>query len=103
VVKACPDILPYAQGHVRSWHELIAAASQVRPMMGVSPDAWAEAQRIMGAEVAAITLAAILQRVGAIQKPGAYLRNLTERAANGQFSPGPMIMALLSPANARAV
>ena len=52
---------------------------------------------------AAITLSAILQRVGAIQKPGAYLRNLTERAANGQFSPGPMIMALLSPANARAV
>jgi replication initiation protein RepC len=103
VVKACPDILPYAQGHIRSWHELIAAASQVRPMMGVSPDAWAEAQRIMGAEVAAITLAAVLQRVGAIQKPGAYLRNLTERAANGQFSPGPMIMALLSPANARAV
>lgn len=101
VVKACPDILPYAQGQIRSWHELMSAAAQLRPMMGISPDAWAEAQRIMGPEVAAITLAAILQRIGAIQKPGAYLRRLTERAVNGQFSPGPMIMALLSPANSR--
>lgn len=102
VVKACPDILPYAQGQIRSWHELVAAATYLRAMMGISADAWAEAQRIMGPEVAAITVAAILQRVGTIQNPGAYLRSLTVKAAAGGFTPGPMIMALLAPVNARA-
>lgn len=102
VVKACPDILPYAQGSIRSWHELITAAAYLRSMMGISADAWNEAQRIMGPEVAAITVAAMLQKVGTIQKPGAYLRHLTVKAASGGFTPGPMIMALLSPANAQA-
>jgi replication initiation protein RepC len=39
--------------------------------------------------------AAILQRNEMIRNAGAYLRNLTERAKNGQFSVGPMLMALL--------
>lgn len=37
--------------------------ASVRSYMGISPDAWAEAQRVMGAEIAAITDTAILQRV----------------------------------------
>ncbi|WP_291238089.1 plasmid replication protein RepC [Gemmobacter sp.] len=104
VVKACPDLLPYAGGGIRSWHELLATAQTLRPMMGVAADVWAEARRVMGAERAAVTLAAMLQRISAIQRPGAYLRHLTAKAAAGAFSPGPMIMALLShaPAGARS-
>ena len=97
VLKACPDILPYAKGEIRHWHELVALAGLVRPMMGISPDAWNEAQRVMGPEVAAITVAGILQRVSEINSPGGYLRALTRKAAEGGFSPGPMIMALLRP------
>ena len=97
VVKACPDLLPYAGGEIRSWHQLLATAHDLRPMMGVPADAWSEALRIMGAERAAITLAAILQKITAIRKPGAYLRHLTSKARLGEFSPGPMIMALLAP------
>ena len=97
VLKACPDILPYAKGEIRHWHELVALAGLVRPMMGISPDAWEEAQRVMGPEVAAITVAGILQRVSEINSPGGYLRALTRKAAEGGFSPGPMIMALLRP------
>jgi replication initiation protein RepC len=48
----------------------------------------------MGDEQAAIVLAAILQRHEMIRNAGAYLRNLTERAQVGQFSVGPMLMAL---------
>jgi replication initiation protein RepC len=95
VLKACPDILPYASGEIRHWHELVALAGFVRGMMGISPDAWQQAQRVMGPEVAAITVAAILQRVSDIQSPGGYLRRLTQKAADKSFSPGPMIMALL--------
>ena len=31
-----------------------------------------------------------------------YLRTLTKKAGAGEFSPGPMVMALLRPENARA-
>lgn len=96
VLKACPDIQEYAHSPVRHWHELIGLAAFVRAMMGISPDAWDEAQRIMGPDVAAITLAGILQRVSDIRSPGGYLRALTTKAANEGFSPGPMIMALLN-------
>ncbi|MEM9969281.1 MAG: plasmid replication protein RepC [Pseudomonadota bacterium] len=96
VVKACPDILPYAQDDLRHWHQLVALAGFVRGMMGISPDAWAKAQRAMGPEVAAITVAGILQRVAEINCPGGYLGALTRKAEDGAFSPGPMIMALLN-------
>ncbi|HHS94105.1 MAG TPA: replication initiation protein RepC [Rhodobacterales bacterium] len=95
VLKACPDILPYAPDRPKHWHELVALAGFVRGMMGISPDAWRAAQRVMGPEVAAITLAGILQRISEIKSPGGYLRALTRKAESGAFSPGPMIMALL--------
>ncbi len=97
VLKACPDIEPYSQYPVRHWHELVALAAFVRGMMGISEDAWQQAQRAMGPEVAAVTVAGILQRVGDIKSPGGYLRALTRKAEAGAFSPGPMIMALLRP------
>ncbi|MEL7181165.1 MAG: plasmid replication protein RepC [Pseudomonadota bacterium] len=96
VLKACPDILPYAQDDIRHWHQLVAVAGFVRGMMGISPDAWNKAQQEMGSEVAAITLAAMLQRISEIKSPGGYLRALTRKAADGAFSPGPMVMALLN-------
>lgn len=97
VLKACPDIEPYSQHTIRHWHELVALAAFVRGMMGISEDAWQQAQRAMGPEVAAVTVAGILQRVSDIKSPGGYLRALTRKAEDGAFSPGPMIMALLRP------
>ena len=102
VLKACPDILPYAGDSIRSWHELIGAAAYVRGMMGISLDAWQEAQRVMGSSEAAVVVISILQRVDTINSPGGYLRALTLKAANGAFSSGPMVMALLSSASGRA-
>ena len=73
----------------------IAAATIVRPMLGVSPSAFEDAQQAMGERQAAIVLAAILQRGPAIASPGGYLRDLTQKAKAGAFSPGPMLMALI--------
>jgi replication initiation protein RepC len=95
VAKACPEIALYAGGDLADWRTLVEAARRVRPMMGVSADAWAEAEAAMGAPVAAVTLACILQRVDRIGRPGGYLRALTRKAQDGGFSPGPMVMALL--------
>jgi replication initiation protein RepC len=97
VLQACPDIAMYTRGGegIATWRALSEAAAVVRPILGISPSAWAEACEVMGHDNAAITLAAILQRAEAIRSPGAYLRNLTERARANQFSLGPVIMALL--------
>jgi replication initiation protein RepC len=73
----------------------------VRPILGISPNAWEDAKKAMGEEQACITVAAILQRAESIRSPGAYLRNLTERAKASQFSLGPVLMALLRSETAR--
>ncbi|WP_232520820.1 plasmid replication protein RepC [Rhodobacter sp. CZR27] len=101
VLKACPDLAPYAPD-IRSWRDLCGAAGQLRGMMGISPSAWEEAQAEMGAETAAIAVVAMLQRFASIRNPGGYLRSLSRRASEGAFSPGPMIMALLSHDSRRA-
>jgi replication initiation protein RepC len=97
VLKACPDIAMYTRGGegIATWRAFSDAANVIRPILGISPSAWAEACEAMGHDNAAITLAAILQRAEAIRSPGAYLRNLTQRARSNQFSLGPVIMALL--------
>ena len=96
VIAACPSLKTFYQGDIRHWHQLFDAACHVRPAMGISASAWEEAQRFMGPEQASIVLAAILERFSDIRSPGGYLRALTLKAAAGEFSCGPMVMALMS-------
>jgi replication initiation protein RepC len=95
VLRACPDVADYARNGISSWPELIEMANLVRGALGVSPDAWHQACEAMGAVDAAIVVAAILQRGEKISSPGGYLRSLTDKARAGQFSVGPVLMALL--------
>lgn len=94
VVELCPDIVDYARGGIRTPQDLIATASTVRSMLGISPSAWEEARVAMGDGQASVVLSAILQRGNAIKNPGGYLRILARRAAAGRFSVWPMLMAL---------
>ncbi len=108
VLEACPDVVDYADGgHVGSWRAFIAAAATIRPMIGISPDAWRSARDTLGEDAAHVAVAAILQRSihssealvvrseegrervtvngsPAIQSPGGYLRSLVEQANAGQ-------------------
>ena len=95
VLEACPDIVQFARWGISSWREFLATASFVRSNLGISPSAWEDAVSAMGEEGAAVIVAAILQKGDAIKNPGGYLRNLAERASAGQFSLGPVLMALL--------
>ena len=96
VLDACPDIVDYAKTGIANWRDFEAAAGAVvRPMLGISPSAWEEAQAVMGERQAAIVVAAILQRGAAINSGGAYLRGLTRKAEAHEFSAGPMLMALI--------
>jgi len=96
VLRACPQIADYGPGGaIGSWRDLMAAAIVVRSMLGVSPSAYQQACEIMGAETAAATMAAILERAGHINSAGGYLRSLVTKAQAGEFSLGPVLMALL--------
>ncbi|GLR45562.1 replication initiation protein [Mesorhizobium amorphae] len=95
VLRACPEIAEYAVNGIGNWRDLMMTAAQVRGYLGVSPSAYEEACHVMGQEIAAIVIACILQRAQHINSAGGYLRVLTEKAREGQFSVGPMLMAAL--------
>lgn len=95
VLAACSEYRTYAERPVRHWHDLVRVADVIRPMMGVSPSAWDEAKQYMGPETASVVILAMLERFGDIRSPGGYLRSLSAKAALGEFSCGPMIMALM--------
>ena len=106
VLEACPDILDYMPGHEGqgveaatarppSWAEFLKAAELIRAMLGISPDAWRDAVETMGQTDASIVVAAILQKGDEVRFPGGYLRALTEKKRKGQFSVGPILMALI--------
>ncbi|NNU58195.1 plasmid replication protein RepC, partial [Rhizobium indigoferae] len=94
VLRACPEIAIYGPGGmIGSWRDMMHAGEVVRSMLGVSPSAYQEACEVMEPENAAVVVACILEQAGVINSPGGYLRDLTRRAARGEFSLGPMINA----------
>ena len=95
VIAGCPSIKTFYNGDIRHWHHLYDAACHVRPAMGIGQSTWEEAQRRMGPEQASIVVVAMLERFADIRSPGGYLRALSAKAAAGQFSCGPMVMALI--------
>jgi replication initiation protein RepC len=121
VLEACPDVKAFAADgeKIRSVPEFVRLVGQLRPMLGISPDAWRAAVQTMGEGAAAVAVAVILQRSeysseakhvpgskpGAIvqsvngspviRSAGGYLRALTEQAKSGKLSLGPMLMALI--------
>ncbi|WP_105386497.1 plasmid replication protein RepC [Neorhizobium alkalisoli] len=96
VLQACRDIADYAPGGaISSWRDLMSTAIVVRSMLGVSPSAYEDACHVMGPQNAAVAMACILERGGHINNAGGYLRDLTAKAERGEFSLGPMLMALM--------
>ena len=102
VLEACPDILDFASGGIPHWRDLATTSAVVRKAIGVSPDAWAQALEVLGEHDTSIVIAAILQRGGEIKSAGGYLRVLTAKARAGEFSLGPVLMALLRGKAAKA-
>ena len=99
VLSACPDIVDYAKGGIANWRDFLATAAVVRPMLGISPSAWEEARTVMGEVEAAVVVACLLQRSSTIQSAGGYLRELTRKAGEGEFSLGPILMAQINARN----
>jgi replication initiation protein RepC len=94
IVRTFPALADYARGgRIERAGDLVDAANLARSALGVSPDAWRDAQEAMGQGDAAIAVAAMLERSGEITSAGGYLRALTAKARAGEFSTGPLVMA----------
>ncbi|AGS25672.1 plasmid replication protein RepC [Rhizobium etli] len=96
VLRACPDIVHYAPGgSIRAWRDLVSASAVLRSMLQINTSSFQDACRSMGPENAAIAIACIYERGEAITSAGAYLRDLSRRATQRQFTVVPMLTALL--------
>jgi replication initiation protein RepC len=90
ILYACPAFADMAHGiagHINSWRDLVAVADRIRPIIGISEDAWAVAQCAMSREEAAAALALITDKYsdGVVSSPGGYLRGLALKAKNGEL------------------
>ena len=94
VLETCPDILDYSVYELKSWNDFIQTATLVRSMLGISPDAWVEACQSIGELETCVIIACLLQKGEEIKSAGGYLRALTKKATDGQFSVGPLLMSL---------
>lgn len=96
ILKACPDIqLCSPNGQIRTWQDMRSATLLARSMLGIGTEQYQKCCELLGTENASIILACLLQKGNQIQSPGAYFRDLTKRAERANFSPAPMVMALL--------
>lgn len=90
ILYGCPAFAEMAHGiggHIDTWRDLVVIAERIRPIIGISQDAWASAQSVMSREVAAAALALVTDKYsdGVVSSPGGYLRGLTEKATVGEL------------------
>lgn len=90
VMQACPKFAEMAHdmgGYLQNWNEFHRVASQIRPMAGISEDAWNVSQRILGPHVAAAAIALIFDKYccGEVSSPGGYLRGIVDKAKSGDL------------------
>ena len=90
LMASCPHFAEMArglQGYLKSWNDVHRAAAQLRPMAGISEDAWNVAQKVMGPGVAAAAIALIFDKHtdGEVKSPGGYLRGMVEKARAGEL------------------
>jgi len=89
ILDACPEIAQWSSLRRRSWRELLKLANEIRPLLGISPDAWLDALAELGKCQAAIALAIIYQKYSSneVREPGGYLGAMTDRHRIGQLRP----------------
>ncbi|MCP4081055.1 MAG: replication protein C [Planctomycetaceae bacterium] len=91
VMAACPSFAEMARnlggGYIRDWNEFHRAAGKIRPIAGISEDAWNIAQKVLGPWVAAAAIALIFDKhsSGEVSSPGGYLRGMVDKAKAGDL------------------
>ena len=92
----------YQISFAKGWSGLFDAAAQIRPLLGISPDAWARACHTMGRKDAALALLIIdansKRPAGdpfAVERPGGAIRGMIDAASAGKLHLDKFIFAML--------
>lgn len=86
----------------RGWGEIIHLAERLADQHHIHRHAWHEACRIMGHRGAAASVIATVRKyqAGEVERPGAYLRGMSGRAAKGELNLGRTFHGLKDVSNA---
>lgn len=90
LMLTCPQFAELArgmEGYIRDWNGVHRAAGKIRPMVGISENAWNVAQQALGSAVASAALALIYDKhaTGEVSSPGGYLRGMVEKGLAGDL------------------
>ena len=90
VMRACPEFADWARnmgGYLKDWGDLHRVAGQLRPMIGVSEQAWNHAQDRLGPQIATAALVLTFDKhcAGDVVSPNGYLRGIVQKAAAGEL------------------
>ncbi|WP_025053915.1 plasmid replication protein RepC [Sulfitobacter noctilucicola] len=94
VTSTCQSAQLYFPEPVKGWRDVIELSEKIGPMLGIDNQVLHQARQCMGMERAGVVVLCILERVGKIRSPGAYLRQLCKLAEHGKFSIAPMLKAV---------
>lgn len=89
--EACPDTLGFAVGPVDEWGDVVTHARMLAPMLGINARNLGQAEKILGAIGASMTVWAITQRHGQIRNAAAYFHALTMGRRSKGFDPAAMV------------
>ncbi|MBU2963575.1 hypothetical protein KO516_22640 [Citreicella sp. C3M06] len=90
VLECRKDFTAWARtvgGPLRSWPDLHRIAGQLRPMIGITAEAWNSAQHRLGTATATAALALIFEKFcrGEISSPTGYLSGMIRKAGIGEL------------------
>jgi replication initiation protein RepC len=94
--SACPAVEQYVPGAFADWRTLREAGRTLCVSVGINPQVWQEAVGILGPDLAVAAVAVTVQKseLGAVSKPGAYLRTLAQRGRDGKLHISRSLFAL---------
>lgn len=96
VLRACPEVKAYATAPICHWEHLVQTTDKIRSFIGIDTKLYQIAQKVLGQQNTAITIAYLLERYNDIRSISGYLRILTEKAADGAFSAKCLMLNVLN-------
>lgn len=90
IAAVVPDVCASLGFEEPGWGQLINLAERLVERNGIHRQAWNEARRVMGERGAAASVIATIHKfmAGDVQRPGAYLRGMSQRAVRGELNLG---------------
>lgn len=90
ISMACPELLWDLEPGPRAWGRIVSVAEQLVGQHRIAISAWREACRLMGQKGAAAAVIAVVYKnwTGEVREPGAYLRGMCAKAAEGALNLG---------------